>query len=155
MQTTVPSLVRRRVPSHKLGDALADRKDTWQTSAALLSWPVAAGRLAHAAYSTRTPSVVTSSHCLDAHGTPTGTSQHFGSDCPTGVPLAPSDTIVWTSDGEHQGSVGNPWNYNNGCATKGTCGLPWSRSPLKSGDGSGGGPHPLNNPGGGWQICFQ
>ena len=47
------------------------------------------------------------------------------------------DTLSWTSGGGYQGSVGNSY-VDNGCAAKGTCGLPWSHYEL----------------GGGWQLCF-
>jgi hypothetical protein len=60
---------------------------------------------------------------------------HGGSDCPTGAVLAPGDSVSWYSDSGDQGSVGHD---TNGCATKGTCGLPYSANGL----------------GGGWQICF-
>ena len=49
--------------------------------------------------------------------------------------LAPGDAIAWTSDRSHQGSVGL---MDNGCAAKGTCGLPYSGNGL----------------GGGWELCF-
>ena len=60
---------------------------------------------------------------------------HRGSDCPEGVVLAPGDVIDWASDYLYQGSVGD---RDNGCAAKGTCGLPYSRNGL----------------GGGWELCF-
>ena len=46
------------------------------------------------------------------------------------------DALSWTSDATYQGSVGS--DYDNGCAAKGTCGLPYSDDGL----------------GGGWQLCF-
>ena len=65
-----------------------------------------------------------------------GDAEHGGSDCPAGVALAPGGAIVWTSEGGSQGSV---TSYgDNGCAAKGTCGLPFSRDGL----------------GGGWELCF-
>eukprot|EP01045_Picozoa_sp_COSAG04_P025754 COSAG04_NODE_3442_length_2812_cov_2.507188_3_plen_124_part_00 len=64
-----------------------------------------------------------------------GGARHGGSDCPEGAALAPGDALNWTSDSNNQGSVGG--HYPNGCAAKGTCGLPYS--------------HGL---GGGWQLCF-
>ena len=67
-----------------------------------------------------------------------GGAAHDGSDCPEGAALAPGDAIAWTSDGSSQGSVGNPYNHDNGCAAKGTCGLPYSADGL----------------GGGWELCF-
>ena len=63
---------------------------------------------------------------------------HGGSDCPEGAALAPGDAIGWHSNFAHQGSVGNPYNNANGCAAKGTCGLPYSERGL----------------GGGWELCF-
>jgi hypothetical protein len=65
-------------------------------------------------------------------------SRHWASDCPAGAALAPGDNIGWYSDFSWQGSVGNIFNTDNGCAGKGTCGLPYSGNRL----------------GGGWQICF-
>ena len=59
-----------------------------------------------------------------------------GSDCPVGAALAVGDALSWTSDGGGQGNRGG--NIDNGCAAKGTCGLPYSRDGL----------------GGGWQLCF-
>ena len=44
--------------------------------------------------------------------------------------------LSWTSNGAVQGSVGS--GYDNGCAAKGTCGLPFHYYGL----------------GGGWQLCF-
>ena len=58
-----------------------------------------------------------------------------GSECPTGTALAPGDSVGWTSGHDRQGSSG--W-HDNGCTTKGTCGLLYSEYGL----------------GGGWQICF-
>ena len=58
-----------------------------------------------------------------------------GSDCPIGAALAAVDRVEWWSSGYWQGSVGS---YDNECASKGNCGLPWSTT----------------NIGGGWQICF-
>mgnify|MGYP004358302859 CR=1 FL=1 len=52
-----------------------------------------------------------------------------------GAVLVPGDAIAWTSDIFGQGSVGH---HDNGCAAKGTCGLPYSHDGL----------------GGGWQLCF-
>ena len=49
--------------------------------------------------------------------------------------LAAGDAIAWTSNNNAQGSVGF---RDNGCAAKGTCGLPFSGSRL----------------GGGWELCF-
>ena len=75
-------------------------------------------------------------------------SRHGDSDCPAGALLAPGDALSSASNGDFQGSVGmmtwidgididgTPWD--NGCAAKGTCGLPGSNPGL----------------GGGWQICF-
>ena len=71
-----------------------------------------------------------------------GGEQLGGSVCAVGAALATGDTLSWTSDKEFQGSVGNQpgWGgeYDNGCAAKGTCGLPFSQDGL----------------GGGWQLCF-
>ena len=68
-----------------------------------------------------------------------GGARHGDSDCPEGAALAPGDAIAWTSNAAHQGSVGAPSGYNgNGCAAKGTCGLPFSQHGL----------------GGGWELCF-
>ena len=64
-----------------------------------------------------------------------GGARHGGSDCPEGAALAPGDALSWTSNDRHQGTVGYD---DNGCAAKGTCGLPWSDYGL----------------GGGWQLCF-
>eukprot|EP01045_Picozoa_sp_COSAG04_P004841 COSAG04_NODE_216_length_19953_cov_85.343558_12_plen_429_part_00 len=66
-----------------------------------------------------------------------GGAAHGGSDCPVGAALAPGDAIAWTSDGSSQGSVGRSY-ADNGCAAKGTCGLPYSTYEL----------------GGGWKLCF-
>ena len=71
----------------------------------------------------------------------TGGTKHYHSDCPAGAALAPGDTLAWFSDSSYQGSVGQ---YDNGCAAKDTCGLPYSRD----GEALGGGP------GGGWELCF-
>eukprot|EP01045_Picozoa_sp_COSAG04_P039024 COSAG04_NODE_10732_length_756_cov_5.818874_1_plen_118_part_00 len=60
-----------------------------------------------------------------------GGEQLGGSDCPVGAGLAAGDALSWTSSGSGQGGA-------NGCAAKGTCGLPYSRDGL----------------GGGWQLCF-
>eukprot|EP01045_Picozoa_sp_COSAG04_P012453 COSAG04_NODE_839_length_9957_cov_18.873504_5_plen_419_part_00 len=65
-----------------------------------------------------------------------GGAAHHGSDCPEGAALAPGDAIAWTSNGDRQGSVGS--SLDNGCAAKGTCGLPYSGVGL----------------GGGWELCF-
>ena len=51
-----------------------------------------------------------------------------------GAVLALGDALSWTSDGCQQGNYGG----DNGCAAKGTCGLPSSGVEL----------------GGGWQLCF-
>ena len=59
-----------------------------------------------------------------------------GSDCPVGAGLAAGDALSWTSNGANQGNYGG--EYENGCAAKGTCGLPNSILGL----------------GGGWQLCF-
>ena len=64
-----------------------------------------------------------------------GGATHGGSDCPAGAALVPGDALSWTSDGDFQGSVGR---LDNGCAAKGTCGVPYSYEGL----------------GGGWQLCF-
>jgi hypothetical protein len=64
-------------------------------------------------------------------------SWHGGSDCPVGVILAPGDALTWQTDNCCQDNEAG-WGYDNGCATKGTCGLPYDRSGL----------------GGGWLICF-
>ena len=62
----------------------------------------------------------------------------IGSD-QVGVALAPGDAISWHSDGNLQGSTGSVnIDYDNGCAAKGTCGLPYSAFGL----------------GGGWELCF-
>ena len=61
---------------------------------------------------------------------------HGGSDCPEGAALATGAAIAWRSDYNRQGSVGNP--NDNGCAAKGTGGLPYSERGL----------------GGGWELCF-
>ena len=54
--------------------------------------------------------------------------------------LPPGDAIPWTSDGSDQGSVccSHCTCLDNGCAAKGTCGLPYSNDGL----------------GGGWELCF-
>ncbi len=76
--------------------------------------------------------------CGDHVTLPDGT-QHGGSDCPIGVVLATGDTIAWASDGSDQGSTGPTSSWaENGCATKVTCGRPFSHREL----------------GGGWEICF-
>ena len=62
---------------------------------------------------------------------------HRGSDCPRGAALAPGDALRWESSGNQQGSVGRT-DFDNGCAGKGTCGLPYSGYGL----------------GGGWIVCF-
>eukprot|EP01045_Picozoa_sp_COSAG04_P012452 COSAG04_NODE_839_length_9957_cov_18.873504_4_plen_170_part_00 len=70
------------------------------------------------------------------HVTLPGGAAHGGSDCPEGAALAAGDAIAWTSDGSRQGSVGD--SHDNGCAAKGTCGLPYSAYGV----------------GGGWELCF-
>ena len=77
--------------------------------------------------------------------------QFVGSNCPEGAALAPGDALSWTSDGWDQGGEGGDCEgvdfspstpslgrFHNGCAAKGTCGLPCSTDFL----------------GGGWQLCF-
>ena len=68
--------------------------------------------------------------------------RHGGSNCPEGVALPPGDAITWTSDGSDQGSVccSHCTCLDNGCAAKGTCGLPRIAKN-----------HGL---GGGWELCF-
>ena len=66
-----------------------------------------------------------------------GGAEH-GSDCPVGAWLAAGDALSWTSGESGQGSVDNPYGWDNGCAAKGTCGAPWS----------------VHGLGGGWQLCF-
>ena len=63
---------------------------------------------------------------------------HAESNCPEGEAHAPGDAITWHSNVAGQGSAGNEPGYHNGCAAKGTCGLPWSERGL----------------GGGWELCF-
>eukprot|EP01045_Picozoa_sp_COSAG04_P025319 COSAG04_NODE_3301_length_2959_cov_1.913287_2_plen_62_part_00 len=57
------------------------------------------------------------------------------------------DVLGWTSTGRQQGTVGSECyavaqysasECDNGCAPKGTCGLPYSARGL----------------GGGWELCF-
>eukprot|EP01045_Picozoa_sp_COSAG04_P025653 COSAG04_NODE_3405_length_2844_cov_3.814208_2_plen_261_part_00 len=68
-----------------------------------------------------------------------GGAAHYRSDCPEGAALAPGDGIAWHSDCCDQGSVGYGGQADyNGCAAKGTCGLPYSHDGL----------------GGGWELCF-
>jgi hypothetical protein len=72
-------------------------------------------------------------------------SRHYGSDCPFGVALAPGGALSWQSDGNQQGGNG-PWPsgagaYDNGCAAKGTCGLPVTFDTKELG--------------GGWDVCFR
>ena len=68
-------------------------------------------------------------------------SRHGGSDCPAGVVLVAGDNVGWHSNSDWQGSVDGPSAYDdNGCATKGTCGLPFRNN---------------GGLGGGWQICFR
>ena len=50
--------------------------------------------------------------------------------------VAYGDALSWTSDWHWQGNYGG--RLDNGCAAKGTCGLPYSGQGL----------------GGGWQLCF-
>ncbi len=76
-------------------------------------------------------------HCPGDHVTLPSGARHGVSDCSEGVVLVPGDALSWTSDSEYQGSVGYN-GYDNGCAAKGTCGLPYSGHGL----------------GGGWQLCF-
>ena len=64
-----------------------------------------------------------------------GGAQLGGSDCPVGAALATGDALSWASNGDGQGNWGGT---DNGCAAKGTCGLPYSTWGL----------------GGGWQLCF-
>ena len=79
-----------------------------------------------------------------------GRAQLGGVDCPEGAALAPGDAIAWTSGSSGQGSVGNPWNFDNGCAAKGTCGLPSTAyGPGSSRVSRSGAPNGL---GGGWQL---
>ena len=74
----------------------------------------------------------------DAITLPDGT-RRGDSSCPVGAILASGDTVGWASDYHDQGSVGQEeHSWDNSCAAKGTCGLPWSETGL----------------GGGWQICF-
>ena len=54
-----------------------------------------------------------------------------------GAALAPGDALRWESSGNQQGSVGRT-DFDNGCAGKGTCGLPYSGYGI----------------GGGWIVCF-
>eukprot|EP01045_Picozoa_sp_COSAG04_P007571 COSAG04_NODE_398_length_14962_cov_39.977461_14_plen_446_part_00 len=76
-----------------------------------------------------------SNPCCDSVTLPGG---HYGrSDCPEGAALVPGDAIAWHSDGNNQGTVGYMYS-DNGCAAKGTCGLPYSSQGL----------------GGGWELCF-
>ena len=65
-----------------------------------------------------------------------GGARHDRSDCPEGATLLPGDALSWASNYHNQGSVGT--RFDNGCAAKGTCGLPYSAHGL----------------GGGWQLCF-
>ena len=79
----------------------------------------------------------------DDYVTLPGGAQRFGSECPVEAALAAGDALRWTSNGGYQGSVGCPSNFcssgnDNGCAAKGTCGLPFSWDEL----------------GGGWELCF-
>lgn len=67
-------------------------------------------------------------------------STHGGSACPAGVTLATGHVVSWQSDIAWQGNdAGIVGAVDNGCASKATCGLPYSASGL----------------GGGWQICFD
>ena len=66
-------------------------------------------------------------------------STHSGSDCPAGQALPPGGSVGWISTGGsrggEEGSVGCP-DFNgcdNGCAAKGTCGLPYSSIGLGGG----------------------
>lgn len=59
-----------------------------------------------------------------------------GSNCPSGLLLAPGASLSWHSDNTNQGNRGG--NYDNGCGAEGTCGQPWSHHSL----------------GGGWVVCF-
>jgi hypothetical protein len=65
---------------------------------------------------------------------------HDGSDCPMGAALAPGDAITWQSDLAVQGTVGcESWaavGCGNGCAAKGTCGLPFNSDDGLGADGS-------------------
>eukprot|EP01046_Picozoa_sp_COSAG06_P045635 COSAG06_NODE_6339_length_2978_cov_2.675234_2_plen_271_part_00 len=63
--------------------------------------------------------------------------RYGGSDCPSRVTLQVGDIVQWHSDDRNQGSLGHR-GMDNGCATKGTCGAPYSGDDV----------------GGGWQICF-
>jgi len=80
-------------------------------------------------------SCVNGANCGGDSVTLPGGAAHGGSDCPEGAALAPGDAIAWASDDRWQGSVGR---RDNGCAAKGTCGLPYSAHGL----------------GGGWELCF-
>ena len=86
-----------------------------------------------------------------------GGAAHGGSDCPEGAALAPGDAIAWTSDGGNQGSV--DCGYDNGCAAKGTCGLPFAAYGAGSTEvihdcGADGYQPCPNGLGGGWELCF-
>ena len=91
------------------------------------------------------------------HVTLPGGAAHEGSDCTEGAALAPGDAIAWHSSGDRQGSVGG--RYPNGCAAKGTCGLPYTRYGPGSTDvyndcgANADFPCP-NGLGGGWELCF-
>eukprot|EP01045_Picozoa_sp_COSAG04_P024947 COSAG04_NODE_3194_length_3064_cov_2.095447_2_plen_313_part_00 len=87
------------------------------------------------------PCAVFDTDNVDAGGdyvTLPGGAAHYGSDCPEGAALAPGDTIAWYSNVVYQGSVGSSGEDHNGCAAKGTCGLPATGYGL----------------GGGWELCF-
>eukprot|EP01045_Picozoa_sp_COSAG04_P007564 COSAG04_NODE_398_length_14962_cov_39.977461_7_plen_308_part_00 len=86
-----------------------------------------------------------------------GGAAHGGSDCPEGVALAPGDAIAWTSNDHSQGSVGFP--NDNGCAAKGTCGLPYTyygpgSTEVGGGCGANNDQRCPNGLGGGWELCF-
>jgi hypothetical protein len=59
------------------------------------------------------------------------------SDCPVGTMLPPGGTLRWISNYKRQGSTGN---FDNGCAAKSFCGVPYMYSD--------------RGLGGGWDICF-
>ena len=80
---------------------------------------------------------VASSRAIADYVTLPGGAHLGGSDCPVGAALATGDALSWTSTGTAQGSVGSQ-SGDNGCAAKGTCGLPYSQH------GRGGGWQPTS-----------
>eukprot|EP01045_Picozoa_sp_COSAG04_P022289 COSAG04_NODE_2497_length_4008_cov_1.911486_2_plen_382_part_00 len=83
------------------------------------------------------PCAVFDTEHYDFVGTPANQNDGWrGSNCPVNMALGLGDTLGWHSSDSMQGNQGG--DMDNGCATKDTCGLPFSSDGL----------------GGGWEVCF-